>query len=161
MDAFERFIFTELSNKSVINVAETIDGEGFIQQRGDYCFLNIDDRYVHEIYPMLTQYGHVEKPDYFIVPNGIGAHISVIYPEEMVKILPSSIGEKHEFVVDALIKAQYGLKEYFVLSVISPTLTTFRQSHYLPPRPIWKGQEVMFHITIGVRNNIGDMQENV
>jgi hypothetical protein len=149
---FERFIFTDLSDKQVVDMAETFDGEGTIQQSGDYCYLNIDDRYIHQIYPMLVKYDHVDKPDYFSVPNGIGAHISVIYPEEMVKILPSSVGQKHVFSVCSLFKAQYEGKEYFALSIMSPSLSAFRQLHYLTPRPIWKRQEVMFHITVGVRN---------
>ena len=151
METFERFIFTELSDQSVIDMTETFDGEGYIHQRGDYCYLDIDDRYIHKIHPMLAQYGCVEKPDYFSVSDGIGAHISVIYPEEMVKVLPSSVGQKHVFSVCALVKVQYGLKEYFVISVTSPSLSAFRQIHYLSPRPIWKGQEIVFHITIGVR----------
>lgn len=153
METFERFIFTELSDKSVIDRAKTFDGEGLIQQSGDYCYLNIDDRYIHEIYPMLAKYDNVVKPDYFSVSEGIGAHVSVIYPEEMVKVLPSSVGQKHTFSVCGLFKAQSEEKEYFALSITSSSLSDFRQLHYLTPLPIWKRQEVTFHITVGVRNN--------
>lgn len=161
MKPTERFIFTELSDKSVIDIAILFDTEGIIQQRGDYCYLNIDDHYIHQIFPLLAQYDCVKKPEYFTEPNAIGAHISVIYPEEMVKVLPSSVGEKHGFSVSALIKAQYGTKDYFVLSVTSPSLSAFRQLHYLSPRPIWKGQEIMFHITVGVRDNSVHCDEDV
>jgi hypothetical protein len=161
MGTLERFIFTDLPNKLVADLAETFDGEGVIQQSGDYCYLNVDDHYIHQIYPMLAQYGRVDKPDYFNVPDGIGAHISVIYPEEKVRVLPSSVGQKHSFSVFGLFKAQYGMKEYFILSVDSPSLAAFRQLHYLTPRPIWKRQEVMFHITIGVRNNSAHSDEDL
>ena len=153
METFEQFIFTKLSDKSVIDLSVTFNGTGVIGQSGDYCYLNIDDRYIHEIHPMLAKYGCVEKPDYFGASKNIGAHISIIYPEEMVRTLPSCVGQKHDFSICGLIRAQYGVKEYFVLSVKSPSLASFRQLHYLSPRPIWKKQQVMFHITIGVKNN--------
>jgi hypothetical protein len=161
METFERFIFTELSEVSVVDMTVSFDTEGLIHQSGDYCYLNIDDRYVHQIFPVLAKYGCVEKPDYFTESNAIGAHISVIYSEEMVRILPSSVGEKHDFSVSALMKVQYGTKDYFVLSVTSPSLSAFRQLHYLSPRPIWKGQEIMFHITVGVRDNSLHCDEDV
>lgn len=132
-----------------------------MQESGDYCYLNIDDRYIDHIYPMLAQYGRVDKPDYFSMPDGIGAHISVIYPEEMVRVLPSSVGQKYTFSVCGLFKAQYEGKVYFALSITSPSLSAFRQLHYLTPRPIWKRQEVMFHITIGVRNNSTHSDEDL
>lgn len=160
METFERFIFIELSDKPIVEMAETFDGEGLIQQRGDYCYLDIDDRYINQIYPMLAHYGRVDKPAYFSVSDGIGAHISVIYPEERVKVLPSSVGQKHVFSIYGLFKAQYEEKEYFILSLTSPSLSAFRQLHYLTPRPIWKRQEVMFHITVGVINHRAHRHEN-
>lgn len=153
MEPFEQFVFTELPEQSVIEKATSFNAEGIMQQRGDYCYLNIDDCYIHQIYPLLAHYEHVEKPDYFTEPDPIGAHISVIYPEEMVRVLPSQMNEKHRFSVSNLIKAQYGTKDYFLLSVVSPSLSAFRQLHYLSPRPIWKKQNIMFHITVGIRDN--------
>lgn len=153
MESFERFVFTELPEQSVIEIAASLNTEGAMQQRGDYCYLNIDDRFIHQLYPLLAHYERIEKPDYFTEPNPIGAHISVIYPEEMVRALPSQMDEKHLFSVSGLIKAQYGTKDYFMLSVIAPSLSAFRQLQYLAPRPIWKRQEIMFHITVGIRDN--------
>jgi hypothetical protein len=149
MEPFERFVFTELSDQSVIEIAASFNAEGIMQQRGDYCYLNIDDCYIHQLYPLLAHYERVEKPDYFNEPNPIGAHISVIYPEEMVRVLPSQMDEKHRFSVSGLIKAQYGTKDYFLLSVVAPSLSVFRQLQYLSPRPIWKRQDIMFHIYCG------------
>ena len=153
MEPLERFVFTELPDQSVIEIAASLNTEGTMQQRGDYCYLNIDDGFIHQIHPLLAHYERIEKPDYFNDPNPIGAHISVIYPEEMVRVLPSQLDGIHRFSVSGLMKAQYGTKDYFMLSVIAPSLSAFRQLQYLSSRPIWKRQEIMFHITVGVRDN--------
>lgn len=153
MKKFERLIITELSCETVLKKVNALSEEGLLQQRNNYCYLKIDDNYIHFLHPMLGVYGHIDKPAYFNPPDDVGAHISVIYPEENIKLLQSNVGQKHSFSISGLIKARYGLKEYFALSVVSPSLATFRQNHFLAPKPTFKGQQIVFHITIGVRNN--------
>ncbi|MDP3706285.1 MAG: hypothetical protein Q8R24_10355 [Legionellaceae bacterium] len=148
---FDRFILTELSNSMIINTAKTFDAKGWIQQNDDYCYLKIDDRFIHSIYPLLAEYGDIEIPDYFNPPDHVGAHISVIYPEERVRPSPENMGQIHTFHVCKLIKAQYGLTEYYALSVESASLNGLRRTHQLSPKPTFKGQKIMFHITVGVK----------
>ncbi|MBX9704483.1 MAG: hypothetical protein K2X39_10055, partial [Silvanigrellaceae bacterium] len=142
---------TELSCTAALQRAKTLETEGHIQQRENYCYLKIDDNYIHLIHPLLAAFGPINKPAYFTPPEDVGAHISIIYPEEKMKLLPHNVGQKHTFLIDGLIKAKYGVKEYFALSVISPSLTAFRQAHHLRPKPTFKDQEIIFHITLGVR----------
>ena len=146
----ETIILTELSSKSVLKIVKALDTEGIIQQRGDYCYLKIDDNFIHLVQPALAEYGDVTKPAYFNPPDDVGAHITVIYPEE--GIVQTNAGQKHTFSICGLIKAKYGSQEYFALSVSSPSLATFRQTYHLAPKPTFKGQEIMFHITVGIRS---------
>lgn len=148
---FDRFILTELSNDMVLNTAKTLEGKGWIQQSDDYCYLKVDDRFIHSIYPMLTEYGDIEIPDYFNPPDHVGAHISIIYPEERTRPSTENIGQIHTFKVCKFIKAQYGLNEYYALSITSPSLNGLRRTHHLSTQPTFKGQKIMFHITVGVR----------
>jgi hypothetical protein len=43
-------------------------------------YLNIDDNYIHQLFPLLKNQ-EIKKPDYF-GDDSVGAHITVIYPEE-------------------------------------------------------------------------------
>jgi len=147
----DRFILTELPNEIVVATANTLESKGWIEQSDDYCYLKIDDRFIHAIYPLLADYGGVEKPDYFNPPDYVGAHISVIYPEERTRLYPENIGQIHLFNMGNLIKAQYGSTEYYALSVTSPSLSNLRHAHHLSPKPTFKGQKIRFHITVGVK----------
>lgn len=148
MNLFEKIILTELPSKAALQVVKALNTEGVIQQRGDYCYLKIDDNYIHHLQPILTEYGNIAKPAYFAPLEDIGAHISIIYPEE--GIVQNDVGQKHTFSICGLIKAKYGMQEYFALIVNSPSLAAFRQTHHLAAKPTFKGQEIMFHITVGV-----------
>ncbi|STX40312.1 Uncharacterised protein [Legionella donaldsonii] len=151
MDKFEKIIVTELAGERVLQVTNQLAAEGVIQQRDNFCYLKINDDYIHHTHPYLNEYGVIEKPAYFIPPDDVGAHISVIYPEE-ANVPQRVVGQLHSFSICGLLKAQYGSREYFALAVSSPSLTTFRQNHHLAEKPIFKGQEIFFHITIGVRD---------
>src|SRR3984957_5008356 len=53
---------------------------------GYFSYLNIDDNFIHSIYPLLD-YPGIVKPDYFSAETGyIGAHISITYPEENTQL---------------------------------------------------------------------------
>ncbi|WP_019215717.1 hypothetical protein [Legionella tunisiensis] len=143
MDKFEKIILTELAGGSMLRVTKKLTAEGVIQQRDNFCYLKIDDDYIHLTHPLLNEHGVIEKPAYFIPPDDVGAHISIIYPEEN-KIPQIAIEQKHHFSICGLLKARYGLKEYFALVVNSPSLAAFRQKHHLAARPTFKSQEVFF-----------------
>ncbi|KGP62387.1 hypothetical protein EP47_06355 [Legionella norrlandica] len=156
-EIFEQFIVTELSCKTALQKARNLRAEGILQQRDNYCYLKIDDDYIHFIHPILSVYDAIDKPDYFKPPDDVGAHISIIYPEENISLNRKHIGQRHRFSIDGLIKARFGLKEYFALSITSPSLVAFRQKYCLDPKPTFKGQQIVFHITVGVRANTRDI----
>ncbi len=147
----ERLILTEFSTDRMSGLLKNLDTKGWIQQTENYCYLKVDDAYIHAIHPLLAEYGQIEKPDYFSAVNPIGAHISVIYPEDEITPRSENIAQIHTFSLSKLIKVQLGIMEYYALSVISPSLTSLRKAHELPAKLSFKGQEIGFHITVGVR----------
>ena len=151
MSKFETMTFTALSNPAALQIVKDFATEGILQQRGNYCYLKVDDEYIHKIQPAFAAYGSIVKPDYFSPPEDVGAHISVIYPEEGLAVR-AGIGQKHRFSIDGLMKAKYGIQEFFALTVTAPSLAAFRQQRHLAPRPTFKGQTIVFHITVGVRS---------
>lgn len=148
-----RVVFTHLTDADLLKSVGGLQTKGWIEQTDEYCYLNIDDGFVHSAFPQLAAFGDgIQKPDYFHASDAIGAHISVIYPEEHVELLRENMGQIHHFQLGRLIKAQYDVSTYFILSVISPSLNCLRQMHHLAVQPTFKGQQIMFHITIGVRH---------
>ncbi len=146
-----RLRFNEIPDAEILKAVDGLSLKGWIEQKSNYCYLKVDDGFVHQAYPHIEQFHTgIQKPDYFDASNDIGAHISVIYPEEHVALMPENIGQIHDFKLCKLIKAQFETSAYFVLSVVSPSLNRLRQMHRLSVHPVFKGYEIMFHITIGV-----------
>lgn len=153
-ELFKQFNLTQLSSPLTLREAKNLSTEGFIQHLDNYCYLKVDDEFIHLLYLQLKIYGNLIKPEYFSSPKDIGAHISVVYPEEDVNLNDRFIGEKHFFSIEGLIKAQYGSKEYFALSASSESLVNMRKQYDLSPKPTFKGHQIVFHITIGIRNDL-------
>lgn len=140
---------TKLSNNAIMDVSTKLRSSGHLELQDDYCYLNIDDDYIHQIYPLLSSYGNIKKPDYFDALIGVGAHISVIYPDEGITRfnLDSMI---HGFSVIQFAKVRFQLETYYVLIVDAPSLQQVRRKHQLAPKPTFKKQNILFHITLGV-----------
>ncbi len=115
-------------------------------------YLDIDDEYIHQLFPLLSHYS-VNKPNYF-GKHSAGAHITIIYPEENVKIKKEDIGLKHEFLIKNICTAQIGLKTYYVVIVESPSLLQLRRKYSLSDLLCFKGYAIGFHITIGVSYSV-------
>lgn len=114
-----------------------------------YLYLKIDDTFIHQLYPLI-QISHVIKPEYFGV-GGIGAHISVIYPEENKLINISELKQEHEFTIKHAATAQIREKLYYAVLVESTTLLAIRKKYNLPELLSFKGYDICFHITIGYK----------
>lgn len=111
-------------------------------------YLDIDDDYIHLVYPLIQkEMDWVEKPDYFGT-GLIGAHISVIYPEEKISLNPQVLQQKHFFNTAGLFAAKLGSKKYYVLRIKSPTLIDLRLQNGLPEKLWFKEQFVDLHITV-------------
>jgi hypothetical protein len=150
-----QLVLTELYDADLLKSLDGLQHKGWIEQTAHYCYLKIDNRFVDYTFPLLTRYGDlILKPDYFNTPNAIGAHISLIYPEEQANLMNENIGQIHSFEVSKLIKAQFETSTYFILAVIAPSLSRLRQMHHLSLQPTFKGYHIMLHITIGVLSEL-------
>src|SRR5262245_11614122 len=100
----------------VINTAAQFPLNGELKiTNNNLVYLDIDDAYIHLLFPLLPNQ-QIKKPDYF-GEKSIGAHITVIYPEENKTIDKVDLGQKHDFMIKDIVSAQLGLKIYYVLLV--------------------------------------------
>jgi hypothetical protein len=111
-------------------------------------YLDVDDAYIHQLFPFLKK-EQIKKPDYF-KEGSVGAHISVIYPEEPAVIMDKYLGKEYHFKIKELVTAEIHSKNYHVLLVDSPMLEQLRNNHDLPSKLNFKNYFIDFHITIGV-----------
>ena len=117
--------------------------------KNNLVYLDIDDAYVHQLFPLLEN-KQIKKPDYF-GKGSVGAHITVIYPEENKQIKKNDLDKPHDFILKEIVSAQIGLKTYYVLLVESPSLLQLRRQYNLSDTLCFKGYSIGFHITIGVK----------
>ena len=140
---------TTLNTPDVINTASRLTHEGRLAiSDNQLIFLNIDDAYIHQLFPLLKNEA-TQKPDYFREKSA-GAHISVIYPEENTIIDKKEIGQQHVFTIKEMVTAVIGEKTYYALLVESPSLLALRRRYMVPDLLNFKGYAIGFHITIGV-----------
>ena len=142
--------FEALCNDKILQHAKGFAKQGTLNQQDNYCYLKVNDNYIHALYPFLSIYGDIKKPNYFNSPDGIGAHISVIYPEEGIKPVITSSFHKHDFSVVQFGVANYQQKSFYVLIIHSYALERIRKQYMLHPMPLFQKQRIFFHITIGV-----------
>lgn len=112
-------------------------------------YLDVDDNYIHQLFPLLAN-STINKPDYF-GPGLAGAHISVIYPEEQIRINHNDLNSDHEFEIGEVFSAIIGQKKYYALAVNAPSLLQIRKQYGLPDMLPFKGYAIGLHITIGVQ----------
>lgn len=92
----------------------------------------------------------IKKPDYF-GEKSVGAHITVVYPEENKIINNRDLDQEHSFIIKDIVTAELGAKIYYILLVDSPSLLKLRRRYNLSDKLSFKGYSIGFHITIGVR----------
>lgn len=141
-----QLIISKIPHDHLIDRARLLKNEGIVIQQSNYHFLKIDDDFIHALNPLLN----VRKPDYFTQPQDIGAHITIIYPEEESILTPNDLGQIHTFKIQEFCKATLDSKEYYVLLVDSESLTELRLRYGLPAQPRYKNNRISFHITVGV-----------
>src|SRR6185312_15055711 len=116
-----------------------------------YSYLDIDDDYIHKIYPLIADKGAV-KPDYFSKKtNFMGAHISITYPEENVNIPDHEAGKIINFETEKLFTAILLDKRYYALKIKAPDLLELRKKYSLTNKLKLKNYWVEPHITIAVQ----------
>lgn len=113
-----------------------------------FAYLDIDDRYIHNIYPLLD-YPHLVKPDYFSESaNYMGAHISIVYPEEKIRIPSSEENKTINFTVTGLFIADILNKRYYALKVNAPGLLDLRRNYQLADKLQLRDHLLDLHITV-------------
>lgn len=139
-----------------LNIPELISQARHFPNSGELClspdgllYLDIDDRYIHELYPLLKNYSPIiNKPNYFGQKTA-GAHISVIYPEENTAVATQELGVRHTFEIQEVFAVQLDNKCYYGLTVNVPSLIYLRQKYDLEPQLLFKNHWIELHITIG------------
>lgn len=104
----------QLNNPALLNKAMQLKSIGKVAiSQNQLTYLKIHDEWIHELFPLL-QNEQIRKPDYF-GNESIGAHISIIYPEENTTINPKELDEEHRFKIKNIIKANLELKNIMPL----------------------------------------------
>lgn len=112
-------------------------------------YLSIADDYIHQSFPFILD-PHTSKPDYFTHnKNFIGAHISLIYPEEQKICAQQYLNLEYEFTIEGLFSAVLNGKKYYALKVVAPSLVAIRQALGLTDQPRYQNYLFDLHITIG------------
>ncbi|WBV65335.1 hypothetical protein PGH44_12590 [Legionella pneumophila] len=89
-DKDEKSIHSALNNPALLNKAMQLKSIGKVAlSQNQLTYLKIHDEWIHELFPLL-QNEQIRKPDYF-GNESIGAHISIIYPEENTTINPKEL----------------------------------------------------------------------
>jgi len=140
---------TQLKNEQLLHSGSTLKCSGILaRSANNLIYLDVDDAYIHHLFPLLTQPG-INKPNYF--GNGMaGAHISVIYLEENRVFNPQDLGKEYLFKINELVIAEMNLKKYFVLLANCPDLVQLRAKYGLAKQLNFKGYWIDLHITIAV-----------
>lgn len=142
----KNLFITPVPNHDLIEKAKTLSKQGALKISDErLVYLDIDDHYIHQLFPLIGYIG-VRKPDYFSM--GIGAHISVIYPNEHTTDIHEN-KSTYSFEVISLFKAQTEDAIYFALKVKSPELLQLRKQYQLGPQLNLNGYSIDLHITIG------------
>ncbi len=139
-------IITYINNEKLVAAAKQLPNEGKLAlSHEQLLYLNIDDRYIHELCQLIVEV-KVDKPDYFSI--GMGAHISIIYPNEFIS--PGFELNKHyQFHINNLFRAETHQAIYYALTIHSPELMQIRYDNNLGSQLNLNGYIVDMHTTIG------------
>jgi hypothetical protein len=140
-------------NSTIISEAKKLPNYGNLIKFKNFIFLTVHDDFIHKLNPMLAQYGIVPKPDYSYEEGTVGAHITVIYPEENFILPNEELNKKYLFDVKSLSLSRLDNKSYFTINIESEELNKLRQKYLLPTKPKFLNNIIDMHITIGVCKN--------
>jgi len=132
-------------------IEENLPYCGILKNSHGFVYVDLDDEYIHKLITFIQQDGFQEPP-YFGDAGLVGAHITVIYPEETTKYGIQEIEECGEIIsfVPKDCRAVHPprwkrIDEVYFIAIEAPQLDKIREKYGLPKR------EYDFHITIGVK----------
>lgn len=132
-------------------VEKNLPHQGTLKISDGFVYVDLDDEYIHKLISFIQQDGFQEPP-YFGSPGLVGAHITVMYPEETEKYGIQEMKECGEVIFFTPQKCQVvhpprwkEIDEVYFIVVDAPQLDEIREKYGLPKRGY------AFHITIGVK----------
>ncbi len=150
------FSYHAINNSSLLQYANTqLPHQGILKydELEQYCYLKIHDDFICKLFHFLDQ-DNINMPNYFNAKNRVGAHISVIYPNEVEisKLADNNklteVDQCFNFTTTDLIKVNTFEKAFIALVVSSPSLQQLRIKYGLKTKLNYRGLLVPFHITI-------------
>jgi hypothetical protein len=139
----------KLNNPEIICTASHLATFGKLTiSNNKLVYLDIDDAYIHRLFPLLDD-EQINKPDYF-KQDSVGAHVSVVYPEEHPLLDKRDFGKEYHFKIKELVIAEINQKNYYILLLDSPMLSQLRIKYGLSEKLHFKNHLIDFHITIAV-----------
>lgn len=139
----------------VIEQVQQLEAKGVLKQKPNgYLYVEVSKEFIASVLPIIESKGKIVPPQHYTSKKGIGAHISVIYENELIENEIWEIGElgkEYSFTVKELrtikLTTNNKLRKLWLLAVEAPELERLRQSYGL--KPLLKGHD--FHITIGTQ----------
>ncbi len=135
-----------LDNPELLEYVQTkLPHHGILQKKETgFTYLKVDDAYIHALFELIEEKGYV-KPSYFRRADAPGAHISVLYEDEIEQFptIPG-IGKMFHFEIMRLASVRTRYDQLIILQVYCPQLERYRSDLGLSA----KLHNHEFHITI-------------
>lgn len=139
----------------VIEQVIQFEQKGILKQKDNgYLYIDVTNDYIASALPLIEAPGKLVPPSHYTSKKGIGAHISVMYENELIdhEIWEiHELGQEYTFSVMELRTVKLNkdgqMKKLWLLAVAAPDLEALRESYGLTPK--LKGHD--FHITLGTQ----------
>lgn len=138
----------KLDIPEISKIALELPPIGYLETSSNYAYLKISDAYIHQLFPFI-QGKKTRKPNYFD-KYSMGAHITVIYPQENRALHLEELNQEHHFKVIDAFSTVISQKRYYALKVEAPSLLEIRRKYLLPDKLNFKNHWIDFHITFAV-----------
>lgn len=127
---------------------ENLPHTGILRNTNGFVYLDIDNNFIYELVPFIQSAGF-EMPPYFEREGLVGAHISVIFPNELTDVKIEECGKEYSFqLVNCITVIPEQFKEpieFCLLIVEAPELNKLREKYGLAR------SDHNLHITIGIK----------
>lgn len=124
------------------------------QKANGYLYVEVSRDFIAEALPLIDAPGKIVHPSHYTSKKGIGAHISIIYENELIEHEIweiDELGQEFTFSVMELRTVKLNdnnkMKKLWLLAVAAPELEKLREGYGLSSR--LKNHD--FHITIGTQ----------
>jgi len=124
---------------------------GILKKSESFVYVDVDDEYIHKLITFIQKDGF-EEPPYFVNSDSVGAHITVMYEDEVKKYGIGEIQECGEKIYFTPKECKIvhpprwqEMDEVYFIVVEAPELDRIRKKYGLTKK------EYDFHITIGVK----------